>query len=190
MNIRNLFLVGLCLALAGCTQHHIPEVTYSSKPYTVKNSFGKHTYRPDKTYRINPRYQSGQASYYGGEFNGRKTASSVIFDEKQLVVAHPTAVIPSVAKITRLDNKKSIYVIIVDRGPFAKKRICDLSVAAARALGSEKAGRAAIKIEILPVQSKILAKKWKHFKHKRLPDKLFTKISNPSTLSNYLKQIR
>ena len=191
MNFRKLLVSGLCLALGGCMQDSsiTPPVQYSSKPYTVKNSFGKHTYRPDQTYQINRKYRSGKASYYGGQFHGQKTAGCVIFNEKQLTAAHPTAVIPSVAKVTRLDNGKYIYVIIADRGPFAKGRVCDLSLGAAEALGSKKCGIINVKIEILPVNSKILSSEWKKFLNKKLPDKLFTKLSNPGALKSYLRQI-
>ena len=166
------------------------EVMYSSKPYKVKNSRGYHYYKPIQTYSLSGKFSNGKASYYGGKFNGRKTSSCVIFDERQLTVAHPVARLPSVAKITRKDGKKSIYVIITDRGPFANNRICDLSVAAAEQLGSKKEGLVDVKIRILPKQSKIIAQHWHKFLHKKLPYKLFQFLGNPVQLENYLRRCR
>lgn len=194
MRLPKIILFVICLALAGCMYERSlgpkPVIQYSHKKYTVRNSFGSHTYRPDNRYKINRRYRNGRASYYGGKFNGRKAAGCIIYDEKQLLAAHPTAVIPSIAKVTRVDNSKEVYVIIVDRGPFAKGRVCDLSVGAAKAIGLTKEGHAPVKIEILPEHSKILGKHWKKFLHKRLPDALFEHIKNRKSLYRYLESVR
>lgn len=165
-------------------------VKYSAKPYVVKNSFGKHKHVPEHRYRLPRRSANGNASYYGTKFNGRKTSGCVIFDERQMTAAHPTAVIPSVARVTRVDNGKSIYVIITDRGPFAKGRICDLSVAAAKRLGYHRNGHIKVRIAILPVQSKILSAYWKKFLHKKLPNELFRYIHSPTNLALYLRRFR
>lgn len=191
MFFLNIALYVLCLTLSGCGHYQFqPPVRYSHKIYTVRNSFGKHTYKPDKHYKINGWYRNGRASYYGGKFHGRKTASCIVYDENQLLAAHPTAVIPSIAKVTRLDKNKSIYVIIVDRGPFAKGRICDLSVGAAKALDGFREGHVPIKIEILPQNSHVLAKNWKKFLHKKLPNELFKYLNNPTGLASYLNKIK
>jgi len=167
-----------------------PNVSYSSKPYSVRNGFGEHKYRPANRYRLNRKYTSGSASYYGGKFNGRKTASCVIFDETQLTAAHPTAVLPSIAKVTRLDNGRTVYVIITDRGPFAKNRICDLAVSAAHKLGMSRQGHARVKIQILEQNSRILAKHWHKFLHKKLPKEIFRHIHSAHSLQRYLNRIR
>jgi rare lipoprotein A len=77
----------------------------------------------------------GEASWYGGDFNGKTTASAHTFDETKMTAAHRTLPLGSKAKVTNLDNGKSVEVEINDRGPFAKGRIIDLSHAAAKVLG-------------------------------------------------------
>ena len=185
--IKSVFLTFIYLVIAGCVPNsQKAEVRYSSKTYTVQNSFGKHKYKPEQTYSLKTKDKKGRASYYGGKFNGRKTASCIVYDESQLLAAHTTAVLPSVAKITRTDTGKHIHVILVDRGPFAKGRICDLSVSAAAALDGKKEGHIPIKIDILPEHSRILAKHWKKYLHKRLPDSLFKHIHSAKGLKLYL----
>jgi rare lipoprotein A (peptidoglycan hydrolase) len=165
-------------------------VRYSGKKYEVKNGFGKHIHTPEDRYHVGHKYSQGTASYYGDKFNGRKTSSCVIFDETQMTGAHPTAVLPSVAQIIRQDTGKSIYVVLTDRGPFAKNRICDLSVGAAKALGYKKQGHVKVSIKILPKQSQILAKYWKKFLHKKLPDELFKRLHSPHELAKFLTRYR
>jgi len=188
-----MFILGLSVLLGGCSDTLLgpkAQVKFSSKPYSVKNGFGKHTYRPQQRYGLSYGQSHGKASYYGGKFNGRKTSSCVIFDEKQLTAAHPTAVLPSIAKITRVDTGKHVYVVLTDRGPFAKNRICDLSVAAAGKLGFHREGHINVTIEILPAQSKLLAAHWKKFLHKKLPNKLFQHIHDSKALDRYLRSVR
>jgi rare lipoprotein A len=79
------------------------------------------------------RRQSGWASYYGREFNHRKTASGERFDPNQLTAAHRTLPFGTLVKVTNLDNGRHVVVRINDRGPFKKGRVLDLSPAAARA---------------------------------------------------------
>lgn len=187
MLIKSLTLT-LLFCLSGCLGPK-PSAKYSSKSYEVKNSLGRHKYHPQKGYRLSWKHSSGFASYYGGKFNGRKTSGCVIFDENQLTAAHPTAIIPSIAKVTRADNGHSIYVVITDRGPFAKNRICDLSVSAARKLGFIKQGHIKVKIHVLEEESKLLGHYWKKFVGKKLPNGLFKHISSKSALQRYLRMV-
>ena len=76
----------------------------------------------------------GSASWYGPGFNGKKTASGDIFDESKFTAAHKTLPLGTRARVTNLNNGKSVSVQINDRGPYAGDRIIDLSKAAARAL--------------------------------------------------------
>lgn len=183
-----------CILSTGCLSNAMfgskAKVQHSSKCYEVKNGFGKHKYTPNKRYKLHGKYAVGSASYYGGKFHNRKTSGNVVFNENQMTAAHPIAVIPSIAKVTRLDTKKSVYVIITDRGPFAKKRICDLSVGAARKLDYIKKGHVKVKIEILEEESKILAPHWKKFLHKEIPNELFNHIHSSNKLKKYLHSIK
>ena len=76
----------------------------------------------------------GQASYYAHKFHGRKTANGERFNMHEMTAAHRTLPFGTVLLVTNLSNDKSIIVRINDRGPFAKKRIIDLSYGAAREL--------------------------------------------------------
>jgi rare lipoprotein A len=89
----------------------------------------------------------GNASWYGPGFNGKTTASGSAFDETKLTAAHRTLPLGSKAKVTNLNNGKSVEVEINDRGPYAEGRIIDLSQAAAKALGIVDHGIARVSVE-------------------------------------------
>ncbi|MDP8033423.1 septal ring lytic transglycosylase RlpA family protein [Pasteurella atlantica] len=93
----------------------------------------------------------GMASYYGGKFNGRKTASGEIFNENNFTAAHKTLAFGTYLLVTNLRNGRKIIVRVNDRGPFSKKRILDLSKRAARSLGMLHSGVAKVKVEALQV---------------------------------------
>lgn len=99
----------------------------------------------------------GQASWYGPGFHGRKTANGEIFNQHKLTAAHRSLPLGSIAVVTNLKNGKKVKVKINDRGPYAKGRAIDLSRAAAKRLGIEKAGVAKVKIEALPSRSRVSA---------------------------------
>src|SRR3954454_218190 len=71
--------------------------------------------------------QTGVASWYGVPFDGRPTASGEIFDKGKLTAAHRTLPFGSQVRVYNLLNQKTVEVKVNDRGPFAKKRIIDLS---------------------------------------------------------------
>ena len=81
------------------------------------------------------RLEIGIASWYGKQFHGRKTASGERFDMEALTAAHPKLPFGSWVRVRNLFNGRSVDVRINDRGPHIKRRIIDLSRAAARALG-------------------------------------------------------
>lgn len=93
--------------------------------------------------------QEGTASYYGRELHGRRTSSGERFSKHKLTAAHPTLAFGTMVKVTNLDNGKSVTVRINDRGPSTKKRIIDVSYAAAKKLGMVAAGTAQVRIEAL-----------------------------------------
>lgn len=84
--------------------------------------------------------QSCGASYYGGKFQGRKTASGEIFDTNKLTAAHKTLPFGTIVEVTNPSNGKSVTVRINDRGPFISGRCLDLSTAAMQAVGGVSAG--------------------------------------------------
>jgi len=91
----------------------------------------------------------GVASYYGGKFHGRKTASGAHFDKNGLTAAHKTLPFGTKVRVTNLLNSESVDVRITDRGPFHKGRVIDLSKGAAREIGMLSAGTASVKVEVL-----------------------------------------
>jgi len=93
--------------------------------------------------------ETGLASWYGGKFQGRQTASGEIFDTAKLTAAHKTLAFGTLVKVVNLDNQKEITVRINDRGPFVEGRIIDLSQAAALALEMVGSGVARVTIEVL-----------------------------------------
>jgi len=93
--------------------------------------------------------QTGEASWYGPGFKGKKTASGEIFDPAKFTAAHRTFPLGSRARVTHLASGKSIEVDINDRGPYVDGRIIDLSQAAARALGITENGTAMVKVELI-----------------------------------------
>jgi rare lipoprotein A len=92
---------------------------------------------------------SGKASYYGLEFDGRKTSNGEIFDMNKFTAAHRSLKFGTVLKVTNVKNNKSVVVRINDRGPFNYERILDLSQGAAEKIGMIKDGVADVEIEIL-----------------------------------------
>jgi rare lipoprotein A (peptidoglycan hydrolase) len=107
---------------------------------------GKNTRSSSK---ISSKGNVGEASWYGPGFRGKKTASGEIFDDAKFTAAHKTMPLGSKAKVTNLNNHKSVEVEINDRGPYVKGRIIDLSQAAARALDIVERGTAEVRVEIL-----------------------------------------
>lgn len=105
---------------------------------------GKRYYPLQKVASFN---QVGRASYYGKNFQGRRTSSGERFDVNMLTAAHPTLPIPSYARVTNLSNGKTVVVRVNDRGPFHANRVMDLSYAAAQQLGFVRAGTAQVRVE-------------------------------------------
>lgn len=92
---------------------------------------------------------SGKASWYGGQFHGKKTASGVKYDMYELTAAHKTLPFGTKVKITNQRNGKSVVVEVNDRGPFVKTRQFDLSRAAFEEIGNTNNGVMPIEYEII-----------------------------------------
>ncbi|MHA1550129.1 MAG: septal ring lytic transglycosylase RlpA family protein [Alphaproteobacteria bacterium] len=121
------------------------------------------TYKIGKSYSVDgmeytpkeeTEYQAeGMASWYGSEFAGQKTANGAIFNPQGYTAAHKTLPLPSVVKITNLDNGRLTYARVNDRGPFTKNRVMDVSEAVATELQMKAQGTARVKVELMPVES-------------------------------------
>jgi rare lipoprotein A len=94
--------------------------------------------------------QSGQASWYGRQHHGKRTASGETYDMNKLTAAHRTLPLGTWVLVTNRDNGRTVEVRINDRGPFRRHRVLDLSYAAARRLGAIGEG-------VIPITLKVLA---------------------------------
>jgi len=119
------------------------------EPYQISNIW----YRPEENYSYK---EVGIASWYGPDFHQGVTANGETYNMHALSAAHRTLPLPSIVKVTNLDNGKSVIVRVNDRGPFVNNRIIDLSKAAAEKLDFIDSGTAKVKVEILPKESKAL----------------------------------
>lgn len=111
------------------------------RPYTV---MGQHFVPRTE---LTPFKQRGYASWYGRRFHGNPTSIGEPYDMYAMTAAHPTLPIPSYARVTHLDNGRSVVVRINDRGPFLRGRVIDLSYAAAHRLGYINTGSAHVEVE-------------------------------------------
>ncbi|QCR25136.1 septal ring lytic transglycosylase RlpA family protein [Pontibacter sp. SGAir0037] len=98
--------------------------------------------------------EEGKASYYGKKFHGRKMANGDKFNQNKLTAAHRTLPFGTKVKVYNLQTNKAVKVKITDRGPFVKGRIIDLSEAAAKRLGSVKAGVVPVKVKVVRAAAK------------------------------------
>ncbi len=94
-------------------------------------------------------HSAGRASYYGRRFAGRKTANGERFNPRAMTAAHRTLPFGTKVRVRHARTGKSVVVRINDRGPFAKRRIIDLSRAAAERLGMVQSGHARVELELL-----------------------------------------
>ncbi|MTH95943.1 septal ring lytic transglycosylase RlpA family protein [Roseibium sp. RKSG952] len=165
---------GICVSLvagllAACSSApETPKAKFSPKKYGVKASprvvaagkpvpKGGGRYVVGKKYKIagkwyypkhDPNYKKvGLASWYGPTFHGRKTANGEVFDRNGLTAAHTTMPLPSYARVTNVDNGKSMIVRVNDRGPFHGNRVIDLSERVAMMLGTKDKGVGKVKVE-------------------------------------------
>lgn len=113
---------------------------YAGPPYQVEGKWYVPTYEP--TYD-----EIGIASWYGPTFHGKASASGETFDENAMTAAHPTLPIPSLVRVTNLENGRSVVVRLNDRGPFVDDRIIDMSRAAGKALDMHAKGTARVRVQ-------------------------------------------
>lgn len=119
-------------------------------PYTIK---GK-TYYPEERFSYS---ETGIASWYGPGFNGKKTANGEIYDQYELTAAHKTLQMPSLVRVTNLENGRSVVVRINDRGPYHPGRVIDMSQRGAELLGFKSKGTAKVRVDVLGAESRQIA---------------------------------
>jgi rare lipoprotein A len=138
-------LLPLAALLAGCGAgvHYRPvsdTPVRIGSPYSVRGT--RYVPAPDPSYDM-----LGYAGWYGPE-SGSQTASGERFRPDWITAAHTTLPLPTYVEVTDLDTGKRIVVRVNDRGPFAKRRILDLSRGAAEALGMRRQGVAPVRVRI------------------------------------------
>lgn len=119
-------------------------------PYKIKGI----TYYPKEDYQYD---ETGVASWYGPNFHGKKTANGEVYNQNGMTAAHRTLPLPTVVRVTNLENGRSVKLRINDRGPYHDNRIIDLSSAAAEALDVKRKGTARVRVQIIPDESYALA---------------------------------
>ncbi|MET0668196.1 MAG: septal ring lytic transglycosylase RlpA family protein [Methyloceanibacter sp.] len=112
------------------------------EPYEIAGTW--YYPREEKSYN-----RVGKASWYGELFHGRRTANGEIYDMDRLSAAHPTLPLPTYARVTNLNNGRSVIVRVNDRGPYANDRIIDLSRRSADVLGFRGNGVATVRVQYL-----------------------------------------
>lgn len=119
------------------------------KPYKVAGRW----YYPKEDYNY---VEEGMASWYGEDFNGKMTANGERYNMNTLTAAHRTLPLPSIVKVTNLQNGRSVVLRVNDRGPYVKDRIIDLSKRGAQLLGYLGQGTTKVRVEIMAKESKEL----------------------------------
>ena len=114
----------------------------TGKPYAINGR--RYVPTENSTYRA-----EGIASWYGPDFHGRKTANGERYDMNGISAAHRRMPLPSYARVTNLENGRSIIVRVNNRGPFVHNRVADLSVGTAKALDFYKKGTARVRVEFV-----------------------------------------
>ena len=117
-------------------------------PYKVGNPYQVNGvwYYPAVDYNYD---QTGIASWYGPGFVGHATANGEEYDQDALTAAHKTLPMPSLVRVTNLENGRQIQIRINDRGPFVNDRIIDLSRRGAQLLGMVNNGTAKVRVQIM-----------------------------------------
>lgn len=167
--MNKIISIFLIFVLCSCTTEQIKTSASSSNPTSdttasaVRRHFILNKGAPDipdiadeqnLLPRITRYLKQGIASWYGPRFHGRKTASGEIYDMYAMTAAHKTLPLSSYARVTNLENQRSVIVRINDRGPFYGNRVLDLSYAAAKKLDIEQAGSGKVEIKaIAPEQA-------------------------------------
>ena len=123
--------VSSCTMIGSVGRRPVPTPTPPARPAHVVGSF------------------EGEASWYGPNFHGKKTASGEIYDMYELTAAHKELPLGTTCIVTNLENDKSVTVRINDRGPFVKGRVIDLSYAAAKVIDMVDSGTARVRVEVL-----------------------------------------
>lgn len=165
-NIKVYSGVAALLLIAGCASEpeefaykNLPEEVQAIKAdggiYKVGNPYKVlgQSYTPKEDYSYS---EVGMASWYGDDFHNKRTANGETYNMRAITAAHRTLPLPSIVKVTNLENGKSIIARVNDRGPYVKNRIIDVSQKGAELLGYKNKGIAKVKVEIMERESRAI----------------------------------
>lgn len=163
--MRFLALGGVLCGLTAC-ESSSPDITDppQKQAAAILNQGG--VYKVGNPYKILGRWyypkedynykEVGTASWYGPDFHAKRTANGEKYDMHSLTAAHRTLPLPSIVRVTNLENGRSLVVRVNDRGPYARNRIIDVSKKVAQLLGFLEQGTAKVRVEVLEKESKNL----------------------------------
>lgn len=152
---RQLFALGIAALGAICVLLAAALWQARSAPEIVRLGKGTANIEAQPVSEFEPRSNSesyigsGEASFYGDELAGNRTASGEIFDPERLTAAHRTLPLGSRVRVTNARSGESVIVRINDRGPFHGNRVIDLSTAAARSIGLIRSGTGQVKLALM-----------------------------------------
>jgi rare lipoprotein A len=154
----------ILLGLSACAEatllnHSAKSVVRGGEPPSQAAIAKGGIYKVGNPYQINgvwyypkedPNYdETGIGSWYGEQFHGKATANGEVFDMNEVTAAHPTLPMPSLVRVTNLENGRTIVVRVNDRGPYANGRVIDLSRRSAQLIGYERQGTAKVRVQYL-----------------------------------------
>jgi rare lipoprotein A len=156
-------LGAIVILLTGCTEaqygaHIAKQVSGPAQvgkykvgtPYYIDGT----QYFPVETFEHS---ETGIASWYGPGFHGKQTANGEIYDQNDLTAAHRTLQMPSLVRVTNLENGRALVLRVNDRGPYSKGRVIDVSSRAADLLGMKGKGTAKVRVDVLAEESRRIA---------------------------------
>ncbi len=166
---KKLLFLGITLIICNCANTRVvvegvkTVIKKEKQEKIIKNKnqdkFTKGHYKIGQPYVVNnieytPKLVSyydknGIASWYGPKFDKKLTANGEIFDQNKVSAAHKTLPLPSIVKVTNLNNSKYLYIRVNDRGPFVNDRIIDLSKQAAIELNIFSKGTEEVNVKLL-----------------------------------------
>jgi rare lipoprotein A len=166
LTLKLVALLALGTALQACSRRSPPTVTPRPRPAPAARPEVEPARQPgtaldpiklppeERSRAAEPRTRpletlTGTASYYSDRLHNRRTASGARYDRNALIAAHRSYPFGTVLRVTNLANDRVVTVRVIDRGPFIKGRVIDLSRRAAEELDFIRAGLARVRIEVL-----------------------------------------
>ncbi len=148
--------IALVFLLGACAEARF--AAYTAKEFVTRTEAPRPhgAYKVGEPYQIDgvwytpatdPNYDKvGIASWYGAKFHGRPTANGAVYDMNALTAAHKTLPLPSLVRVTNLENGRSLVLTLNDRGPFVRGRVIDVSRRASQLLGFYGKGTARVRV--------------------------------------------